>query len=337
LRNGITPAYYCAAGLYHRRFSWKQKREFLSEEKYQRRLSKINDPRYGFVTHHKIVTYGVLRTFGIPTPRVLGLITGCGGWAFDGYPLQTPSDLEGLFDRVGMSEVCFKLVGGWSGFGFHKVRIERHTEAMAVVFQPEGRRMTVDEFWRTAILPATLPSNNHKLTYGYLCQEVVDQHPAVAALHPESLNTARLWLFQSEPGKWEVFEAILKMGWGQMCIDNGSAGGIFARIDRDSGRVDAALSNAPERPGFPLHPSTGFPIEGFVVPMWDQAMSLSSRACAAFPYMRLLGVDIAFSRSGPLVMELEAAPHSFHQAGWARGVSPLLDRLERTADHPVAN
>ncbi len=328
LTNGITPGYYCAAGLYRKQLSWKQKCDFLSAKKYQRRLRDINKTRYRFVTLNKIITHGVLETFAIPTPVLLGVIDGSEGRTFDGLPLRTAADFRGLVERCEVTDVCFKYVGGWSGHGFQRVRLEFVGEPM-VVIQPDGLPITLDTFWNT-LSSAASQSKTRASAYGYICQGVVDQHPNVAALHPESLNTARLWLFQAEPGQWEAFAGVLRMGLGTMCVDNSDAGGIFSRIDLATGRLDPATSESPERPVFAVHPTTQVPVEGFVLPMWDQVIPLSARACAAFPYMRLLGIDIAFSKHGPLVVELEAEPHIIHQVGFDRGVRPMLERLKRS-------
>ena len=330
LKNGITPGYYYAAGLDRKKFSWKQKREFLRAKKFESKLKKVNRARYGFVTLNKIVTYGLLRTFNIATPPFFGVINASGGQTFDGRPLRTAADFEKLAQRVGISEVCFKYVGGWRGYGFYKVRLELDRVPTTVVIQPDGPRMTLERFWNTTVCSPTLAQpSKPETTYGYLCQEVVDQHPVVAALHPESLNTARLWLFQAEPGKWGVFAAILRMGVGTMCVDNSGQGGIFSRIDLASGRLDAATNKTPEHPTFALHPTTEAQIEGLVLPMWDQVLPLCYRACAAFPFLGLLGIDIAFAKARPLVIELEAEPHSTHQIAFGHGVGPMLDKLTR--------
>jgi hypothetical protein len=40
-----------------------------------------------------------------------------------------------------------------------------------------------------------------------------------------------------------------------------------------------------------------------------------------------MGVDVAFSKTHPLVVELEAEPHATHQISFGRGVQIILDRL----------
>jgi hypothetical protein len=207
------------------------------------------------------------------------------------------------------------------------VRIERDGETTVVVVQPEGPRMTIDEFWNTMRSPAGLRAKGPQSAYGYLCQAVVDQHPVLAALHPESLNTARLWLFQPEPGNWEVFAAVLRMGVGAMSVDNTDAGGIFSPVDVESGKAEAATNVDPEHPLFPVHPTTNARIKGLELPMWDDVISICRRAGAAFPYLRVMGVDVAFSKTHPLVVELEAEPHATHQISFGRGVQIILDRL----------
>ena len=329
IRNGITPGYYCAAGLYRKQLSWKQKCEFISDRKFERRLARINNPRYGFVTLNKVVTFGILRMFNIPTPPFLGVINGNGGQTFDGRPFRSASDLIKLVERTGIDHVCFKYVGGWCGTGFHKVRIEPGNDGANVIVDPGGTRMSLTEFWDSTLLGSADDSNLPESHYGILCQGVVDQHPTIAGLHPQSLNTARIWLYQSSPKKWDAFAGILRMGVRDMCVDNSAQGGIFARIDLRTGRLDTATDTTPLRPVFSSHPTTNAQIEGLVLPMWDQVLPISYTAASAFSYQKLLGIDIAFSKSGPLVLELEAQPHAIHQIGFDRGVAPLLDSLSQ--------
>jgi len=319
--NGIHPSDYFAAGLDGRGKSFREKREYVLHGRYLRLVRRANREEYQFVVLNKIATYGLLNSFGVPTPRFYGLINAANGQAYDGKPLRTPNDLLGLLRRIETQEICFKPLGSWGGAGFLKVTLDHREGDVAVVKQPDGARMTVDEFWISGLGGVKGSS--------YICQEVIHQHEDLARIHPWSVNTARIWMYQLELGHWEVFEAVLRLGMNSSPVDNTSAGGIVARIDARTGMVAAAIDEEPERGVYADHPTTGERIEGVVLPMWEDVLHLAVRTCRVFPYFRLLGLDIAFGSAGPVVVELECEPGAGHQIVFGRGAKSLLSELAK--------
>jgi hypothetical protein len=324
-RNGIKPHYYLAAGLYRRALSWSDKRAHTNENTYRRLVDEINHPRYHFVTNNKIVAHGMLTTFGIPTPLFLGVVNSVHGWTFDNHPLRSHVNLEELLRRVGLSEVCFKLVAGLRGAGFLKVTLALDDDPPAVVKHPGGARVSLERFWNE-----DLQSSMHM---GYFCEGVVEQHPEVARFHPSSLNTIRTWMVQSGDGRWDMFEAVMRMGVDGTTTDNLSGGGIGARIDVETGRLCDPGRRRPDRPTYPKHPTTGVQIEGETLPMWNEVVALCKRTASLLPYLGLVAVDIAFSKTGLLVMEITASPDEF-QVRFDRGLGPPLRQLAKLRGLP---
>jgi hypothetical protein len=267
---------------------------------------------------NKVVTHGLLQSFGVPTPPFYGLLNRVDGQTFDGHPLRSVDDLARLIQRTSLDDVCLKPVGGWGGKGFLRVRLERGDPVRAARGDG-GDLMTLGEFWSTHIYGDGGAS--------YLCQGAVQQHPDLAALHPESVNTARVWMCQPRRGEWRMYEAILRMGVGSMIVDNTSSGGITSRIDLKSGVLASALDMTAERIVSDRHPTTGVQLTGRVLPMWEDVGKLCLRACRAFPYLRLMGLDVAFGRESPLIIEVESSPGWDHQITFDHGVAPLLREL----------
>ncbi len=324
IRNGLGPPYYLSAGFYRRTLSWQDKRSHVNEKTYRRLVERVNPSRYHFVTNNKVVTHGLLTTFGIPTPPLLGVVNPANGRTFDGQPLKTAEDLLALLRRDGAPRACFKLITGLRGHGFIRVSLALDDELPSVIIEPEGHRVTLQEFWSAHLL-----TDQHM---GYLCQGVIDQHPDVAKFNPDSLNTLRTWMFQPEPEHWEMFAAVLRMGVGKVAIDNLSAGGIGPRVDIPTGRLHAAVGRGPDRVVYRTHPTTGVEIEGAYVPMWREVLDLCHRTCGTTPFLRFLAVDVAFGRDGLFVTEITASP-DLHQVGFDVGVGPFLRAL---ADRPPA-
>jgi hypothetical protein len=317
LVNGVRPPDYFAAGLYRADLTWADKRQFLGNGRYMRLLQRVNDKRYEYVAFNKVVTGGVLRVHGIPTPTFYGFISQSNGQTFDGQPLRNSADLASLLRRVDHKTVCFKLVDGWGGRGFFRVsRLD--DDPIQVRVEPGNTVTTIEHFWdRQLIVNGDL---------GYECQAGVTQHPGAAVFHPTSVNTARVWVTQPSPGRWELFAAVFRMGTANRPNDNCNAGGVTAPVDLATGRLGPAINETVERPVYEVHPTSGVPIAGGVVPDWQKIAPLCQQVGEAFPFLRLIGIDVAFGVDGPMILEIEAWPDE-DQIGFDRGVRTLLEGL----------
>jgi hypothetical protein len=314
----IGPVYYLRAGLYRRELSWKDKLTYVAGSKYDRLIHTVNSVQYDGVTRNKLETYRILVEHDIPTPAVYGLVEGVSGWTWDGEILRSHDDLVRLVLRLGIDTVCFKFVSGTRGRGFYKVRISAGGDVPMATIEPDGEALPLDEFWETL--------RQTKLFNGYFCQAVVDQHPDFARFNPWSLNTARTWMVRSEAGEWKMRTADLRMGIGKTAVDNISRGGMAPDIDIGSGRLAPGILRNVDRPICTRHPVTGAQIEGVVIPMWSEAKALCQRVAGLFPHYRLLAVDVAFGKDGPVIIELGGSPDEM-QAETGTGAYPLLREL----------
>lgn len=315
-KNGLDPSYYAAAGLYRRSLTWRDKREHISGSRHLRLLREANDVRFQFVPSNKVVAYGLMRAFSVPSPPFFGVVNGNGGQTVDGRPLTSPAHLEDLCARFELRRLCFKLVAGWAGHGFHRVTVGRNGRG-TVRIEPDGPELTLVEFWEGLRTDDGM---------GYICQGVVDQHTALEKLNPSSVNTARIWMVQPCIGEWEMFAGLLRIGVGRIPVDNARLGAIMSRIDLHSGRLSAAVDETPNRVLYDQHPVSGEQIAGTILPMWEQILPLCIRACNMTPYFKVVGLDVAFSKTGPIVLEIESEP-SEDQMGFDRGVASLLKAL----------
>ena len=118
-----------------------------------------------------------------------------------------------------------------------------------------------------------------------IAEELLEQCPEMAALHPSSVNTVRALTIRGK-----LCSAVLRMGVGGGFVDNGCSGGIFAGLDVDTGIVTTQGADLMEH-RFLLHPTTGLTIPGFQVPQWEQ-----------------VGWDVAVTAQGPVLIEGNAYP-----------------------------
>jgi hypothetical protein len=324
-RNGIGPLEYYSLGLFRPRIPWREKRNMVSGAWYWNTVQKINPPELRVIATNKIASSLYLRSAGIPTPRTHGVLDRADGASFDGAPLRDGRDLGALVTKRTLTRVCFKPISAWSGRGFVKVAFEGGGAALRVLVEPSGPASTLDDFCRGLLDEAG--------EGGYLVQDVVEQHPDLARFHPTSLNTIRTWMVQAAPDRWEVFCATLRMGVGGMTIDNTSSGGIGAPIDIGTGRLGLAVQRGlqPERGDmmreYAEHPTTGVRIDGEVLQMWGDVVSLCRRTASHFHFYGFMGVDIGVGTEYPWVVEIEADPHSTIQAHCGVGLRPMLETL----------
>lgn len=133
---------------------------------------------------------------------------------------------------------------------------------------------------------------------GVVIEELIEQAPGMAAIHPQSVNTLRIpsVLIKGSGGEPELrlFNPTLRVGRSGSLIDNLSAGGISALIDPETGRV---ISDGADKKGnyYKLHPDTGIAFRGFQIPDWEEAVSMVRAAAMAVPDNHYCGWDLALS------------------------------------------
>jgi hypothetical protein len=326
MRNGIGPLEYYLMGLFRPWVPWEEKLNTVSQATYWKLIQVINPPQLRTIATNKLASYGMLRSFGIPTPTVHGVL-GPSGRTTDGEPLCNMSDLGALVAARSLSEICFKPFSAWSGRGFVKVRFGDDPQSATVV--SDGKTVSLEQLRRDYLVGQDSVS--------YLVQEAIEQHPEVARLHPPSVNTVRQWMYQREEGVWEMGPGNLRIGVGGSVVDNTSAGGIGAAVDAVTGRLSRAVlrgldpDNGVYHEEYAAHPTTGETIEGVDLPMWDEVRELCQRTCEVFPFFGLMGLDIAFGVDHPWIIEVEADPHAMIQVYVGRGIMADLYALARRA------
>ncbi len=143
-------------------------------------------------------------------------------------------------------------------------------------------------------------------------EELIVQHPAVAAIYPGSINTVRMVTIRGESGRVYLVTAMFRIGNGKF-VDNFNSGGMVAPMDPETGTViDRALDK--QKNLYENHPATGTPIKGFTFPHWDKARALVEEAAQVIPQMGYVGWDVCFTPDGPCLVEGNQFPgHDIYQ------------------------
>lgn len=124
------------------------------------------------------------------------------------------------------------------------------------------------------------------------------------AFHPSSLNTIR-FITIGYNGKTMPFGALVRMGIGNMIVDNTHAGGIFAHVNVKTGEI---ISEAITTDGMRVanHPDTNIPLVGFQIPRWNDVSDFCLQA-ASHTKNIITGWDVVIRDDG--LIEFVEANH----------------------------
>ena len=143
-----------------------------------------------------------------------------------------------------------------------------------------------------------------KIQGSYLVEEVVQQHPDIAAVHPQSLNTLRIVTMRDTSGRLHYVSGFHRFGVGGSHVDNLHSGGIAVGIDAEQGCWrPIAYADDPTTPPCTAHPDTGIIFGGHPIPYFREAVNLCLQAHACFERIQGVGWDVAFTHTGPVIIE----------------------------------
>ena len=105
----------------------------------------------------------------------------------------------------------------------------------------------------------------------------------------------------------KVFFAVQRIGRKETIPeDNGSKGGLVANIDLETGMLSEARC-LKELGTWEVHPDSGNPIKGVVIPDWDGIKKEILDVCKKIPYMDFMAWDLLITEEGPCVIEINTS------------------------------
>ncbi len=139
-------------------------------------------------------------------------------------------------------------------------------------------------------------------TQNVLAEEVIVQHPHLAAYNESSLNSLRVvTILDADDVPHIIRGATVRMGRKGKVADNFHHGGICAQIDIETGLIS---TTAIDRQGVRqvLHPDSGLPVVGFRIPCWERVCERVKQAALVCPEVRYVGWDVAVTADGGVVL-----------------------------------
>lgn len=132
-------------------------------------------------------------------------------------------------------------------------------------------------------------------------EHALPQHPDMARLHPQSVNTMRI-VTDLVGDEVHIAYIVMKIGRGDGFCDNSGQGGVIVRVDPETGKI---ISDATDDyfNVYDRHPDTGIVFKGYQLPMHKEAIEFAKRAARVIPQTRHVGWDIAITPDGPALIE----------------------------------
>ena len=270
-------------------FDHNDRSEYLSEFDWYR-SRYINEP-FDFVCNNKIASAEILKQYvRVPESYMIknrGYLS-----SFQSEELQYEDALTLLKEK---KTLFFKPYGKGKGTGVCRFTWVDEAECGTPGGQPaiDLKPISGEE------LIAFLKKNDN-----WFLSEAMEQHHYSSDIYDKTVNTIRfITLRDPETHKFKVFFAVQRIGTKETIpVDNGSRGGLVSKIDLETGELSEArcLHNHEVHE---VHPDSGAPIKGVVIPGWTQLKEDMIKLANNLPYMHFIAWDILITEDGFCIIE----------------------------------
>lgn len=138
------------------------------------------------------------------------------------------------------------------------------------------------------------------------CEDNIVQNEMMSKLHDKAINTIRITTVLKDD-EVHVMYALIRIGTGDMKVDNVGSGGIYTVLSKDGKIVNPCWSDKTITT-YTKHPTNNFELIGFEVPMFKQAIDLCKKAAKVEPHIRYVGWDVAITNNKPILVEGNQLP-----------------------------
>ncbi|PCJ93822.1 MAG: hypothetical protein COA46_02055 [Porticoccaceae bacterium] len=295
-RSRLGPGYYFKAQMCSRNYRFLEVMGFLSLRQYERQVYRLNNRLYHKCSQNKSVEKAILSTYGIPTPELLGHFHGIRGLTTQGDGFRTKVQLQELLYQQSVGDrLCFKLIDGWGGIGFRAIECLPGKRFLDLQSQKES---DFNDLYQSLGSPEK---------EGLIIERYLEQHPVFASFNPSSVNTCRV-LLRVKEGEVICLSTYLRVGRTGSLVDNSTSGGVIFPIDKMTGIMKPGFTKHDRGNFYDVHPDSGVRMNGEKLPCFDEGMILAKKAILVFPGINFAGVDLAFSKDGPVILEINIQP-----------------------------
>lgn len=296
----LSPLEYRAFEFGRRGVTREKIRSYLRVYDAEKRLRPaLNSRPWAPMLTNKLLFNSYFSQRHVPVAPLYGMFHPLFGSDLEGKPLSSREDLFDLLAGRDIQEFALKPLAGKTGVSVLVLALREKTPGDLIYVDRSGQEFNLDSLVRHMSRPVPF------VEQGFLLEARVQNHPVIARINPDSVNTCRLVTFLTKKGELKIILSVLRIGVKGKNTDNWHTGGLAASIDPATGRIGAGLI----RQDFPgggwhsAHPDTGVVFEGVTVPDWDDIVALVYRAAAMTPFIRTIGWDVAATPQGPVIIE----------------------------------
>ncbi|MDO4413631.1 MAG: sugar-transfer associated ATP-grasp domain-containing protein [Erysipelotrichaceae bacterium] len=157
-----------------------------------------------------------------------------------------------------------------------------------------------------------------------IIEELISQDEELSRLHPQSVNTVRIVTFNFGD-HIECRYPCLRMGVGDSIVDNGAAGGIFAAVDVNTGKLLKVADELGHE--YAEHPDTKVDFRNYVIPKWNEVKSLGIKLAKLIPENRYCSWDFALQNGEWILIEVNSSGHLLWQIAMNQGLRTDLKNI----------
>ena len=173
-------------------------------------------------------------------------------------------------------------------------------------------------------------------------ESVVEQSEQFKRFNESSVNTVRFMTTLYPDGEARIIATFIKIGRQGSCVDNAGGGGnVDAAVDVDSGQIHDVIRFDGWGKITPIthHPDNGNLIDGVYIENWEDIKREVIKMQQSFPYIKAAGWDIAITKNGPIIIEVndfwDRTGQLFVGRGWRKEIRDCyLAWKEKRASYP---
>lgn len=220
---------------------------------------------------------------GFRTPRTIAIISNDNVYMFE---RRKNISLDEFVNNYNIDSYI-KLIDGECANGVFQVQIN---DGIIVV---DGETRTIEAF-------------RNLLERGkFLAQERIYQHEKMSKIFPKATNSVRLTsLYDKKTDDVIILPSFLKIGLGNMTVDNWAIGGLIVGLDVETGKL---REWAYYKPGYgkktQVHPDTGVVFKNFEIPFFKETKQLIKDYHMQLKEIHSIGWDITITPDGPCIIE----------------------------------
>ena len=303
----LTPAEYFYYRLWEK--TPEERRCFVGKVAQENMHLACNDLNWFAATQDKLLYHAAMIGAGFPVPKLLAVhhatrkLTGA-------LSLTSADEIASFLRRPHIYPVFGKPIDGLFSLGAFSAESWR-AEDDTVAFY-DGTRQAVGDF------AAHLAQRQS----GHMLQQKLITHPVLEAIFGRRLASVRMFVLLTGQGP-VVARAVCKIPVGRNVADNfWRNGNMLGAVDIESGEIKRVVrGTGADMVVNPEHPDTGRAILGLRLPQWNQLKELCQTAALTLPGVRTQGWDIAITRDGPVLLEVNfGGDLNLAQLAWGAGV-----------------